>query len=962
MNLRDKVKRLFSADAFSGDIPLSDQASNFFFVCLIGISATGTLISLIIQAPLVSTIGGGVVLLTALITMLVSRHFRAYHPSIIFIFFFLGVVVFPFIFFTGGGPAGGMLSYYLLTILFISFTLNGWDFIILTAVFVISAAACHFIALMRPDWVIPFDSEFIGDLDKIQGFLVCAIGLCFIIKFQLRIYIREWRRAEAASQAKAIFLANMSHEIRTPMNAIIGMAELILRKDLPPDAYEDAQGIKQAGINLLSIINDILDFSKIESGKMEITPVAYRLSSLINDVVNITRMRLLEKSLLFTLFVDSALPNRLEGDEVRIRQVLLNLLGNAVKYTPSGHISLSVRGEPGEDAAGGDTLLIHFEIADTGVGIKEENQPKLFSAFVQFNTHRNQRIEGTGLGLAISQNLCRMMGGDLTFQSVYGKGSVFTATIPQRIRSRQRLASVTDKEKKGVILYEDRPVYASSVMASLENLEVPAVLTDNPEDFIRALKTGGYSYVFTSPNLIFSAQTMTQNNNVQINFVLLAAPGEFPEFVCAILMPAYAVSISNVLNGITDSHLNREKKNLEVRFIAPEARILVVDDITTNLKVVQGLLLPYQIPVDCCSSGAEAIRLVQENRYDLIFMDHMMPEMDGVEAAAAIRAWENKVAAGEHAPPGPPVRVPIIALTANAISGMREMFLENHMNDYLAKPIDVAKLHEVLERWIPREKRWDASRFGETEHTKPNSPPGTGTDKGDIPKVPVSGAKTGSDSGRTLRIIGLNIEAGVAGTGGSEDIYREVLAVYCQDAQERFEFLQTPPEAEQLPLFITHVHALKSASASIGAAELSAEAAGLEAAGKRGDLVFIAEHLDGFYKNLKTLTEQIRSGLAALESNAAPNNPAPEGAPETTLPNEGILLLLKAALATENIRAIDTLLGQLTESSRNTAVGKTAAAISDLVLLSEFRRAADLIDGLLMGPEENTPGRIFSKP
>jgi signal transduction histidine kinase/CheY-like chemotaxis protein/HPt (histidine-containing phosphotransfer) domain-containing protein len=981
MGLKDTMKKFFFTNVLSGEKSLSARTFSFFCFCMVIISATGTIVSFSIQSPLISSVICALVLVLLSITMILSYRFRSYRVGAIVIFLILGLVLFPVIFFTGGGSASGMLSYYLLTILFISFLLNGLDFIILVAIFIASAVACHIIALYRPELVTPFDSELSAELDKIQGFVICAAGLSFMIKFQIRMYIREWNRAEAASEAKAIFLANMSHEIRTPMNAIIGMAELLLRKNLPPDAYEDAQGIKQAGTNLLSVINDILDFSKIESGKMEITPVAYRLSSLINDVVNITRMRLLEKSLLFTLFVDSALPNKLEGDEARIRQVLLNLLGNAVKYTSSGHISLTVRGEIPEDP-GGDTLLMHFEVADTGIGIKEENQAKLFSAFVQFDTHRNQRIEGTGLGLVISRNLCRMMGGDIAFQSVYRKGSVFTASFPQRIRSRQKLASVTDKEKKGVIVYEDRAVYGASVMANLENLGVPAVLTDNQEDFLRFMKTGRYSYAFTSPNLIFSAQTAAQTaaqeNRGAVNFVLLAAPGEFPEFIRTILMPAYVVSISNVLNGISEDNLNRQKKIPGIRFIAPGVRVLVVDDINTNLKVVQGLLLPYQIQVDCCSSGLEALRLVQENRYDLIFMDHMMPDMDGVETTAAIRAWENSSAADNPDSPG---EIPIIALTANAISGMREMFLKNQMNDYLAKPIDISKLYEILERWIPQEKRLDASRSGETEH-RSGAPPGQGAAsvEGEFPgeaspgmKAPGAGspegprpglsAGTGPGSDKGLRIIGLNIEAGIAGTGGSEDVYREVLTVYCQDARERFEFLRNEPAREQLPLFVTHVHALKSASASIGASALSAEAAALEAAGKRGDAAFIREHLGGFFENLKTLTERIQAGLAALEQAPAGKDPARRDEPrdpsretEGGRPDEGVLLLLKSALETENIRAVDTLLERLSASSPDEASAKTLGAISDLVLLSEFHRAADLVTELLHpSPEDHTP-------
>jgi CheY-like chemotaxis protein len=310
-------------------------------------------------------------------------------------------------------------------------------------------------------------------------------------------------------------------------------------------------------------------------------------------------------------------------------------------------------------------------------------------------------------------------------------------------------------------------------------------------------------------------------------------------------------------------------------------------------------------------------------------MDHMMPDMDGVEAAAAIRAWERQNAGD------PPKEIPIIALTANAISGMREMFLENHMNDYLAKPIDVSKLHEILERWIPREKRLDPTLLAETDYG--NGPvviPEKGAEPSAAPPNPPVPAE--------LRIAGLNIEAGIAGTGGTEDIYREVLAVYCRDVRDRFEFLQREPDREGLPLFVTHVHALKGASASIGAGEISAEAAGLEAAGKRGDLAFIREHLDGFYRNLKTLTGHILAGLSGPEQASGKKGPAEGGGPD-----EGVLLLFKGALEADNIRAIDTLLGRLTESSRDEVSGKILAQISNLVLLSEFRQAADLVDELL---------------
>jgi CheY-like chemotaxis protein/nitrogen-specific signal transduction histidine kinase len=382
-----------------------------------------------------------------------------------------------------------------------------------------------------------------------------------------------------ASRAKSAFLARMSHEIRTPMNVVIGLSEVLSQRELPDDALEDALNIKQAGIALLSIINDILDFSKIEAGKMDLTESDYMFRSLIHDVENIIKFRIAEKPVSFVANIDAGLPQKLRGDMVRIRQILLNLLSNAVKYTYEGSVAFNVSGALREDGK----ILLSFEVADTGIGIRQEDIGKLFGSFSQVNPQEIQGIEGTGLGLAISQNLCHMMGGEITVRSVYGKGSVFTAVIPQ-------------------------------------------VVVDEPS---------------------FGERREEKNET---------APS------------------------------GGGKRNIE--FTAPEARILAVDDSKVNLVVLKNLLLPYKMNFEACLSGEASIALVKQNAYDLIFMDHMMPGMDGVAAAAEIRKWENGSA------------VPIVALTANAISGMREMFLENGFNDYLSKPISVEKLDKLVAAWI----------------------------------------------------------------------------------------------------------------------------------------------------------------------------------------------------------------------------------------------------------------------
>jgi signal transduction histidine kinase/ActR/RegA family two-component response regulator len=386
--------------------------------------------------------------------------------------------------------------------------------------------------------------------------------------------------AETANINKTNFLSHMSHEIRTPMNAIIGFSEVLLRRDLPADALEYTKNIKRAGVSLLSIINNILDISKIEAGKMEITEYEYALDSLIQDVENIIKFKISETNLNFSANIDADLPRKLRGDMVRIRQVLLNLLGNAVKYTREGSVTFTVSGTAREDGK----ILLSFEVADTGVGIKPEDAGMLFGSFNRIDSQKNQNVEGTGLGLAISQNLCRLMGGDITVRSVYGEGSVFTALIPQEI-------------------VDSRP---------------------------------------------FKQKTE-------------AAP--------------------------------RDGGVLKVGFTAPWARVLAVDDSRANLTMLGNLLLPYKMRVDVCMSGEEAIALVKQHHYDLVFMDHMMPGMDGIATVKALRKEKNGAA------------VPIVALTANAIAGMREMFLENGFNDYLSKPISMEKLNTLVMTWIKEDEK-----------------------------------------------------------------------------------------------------------------------------------------------------------------------------------------------------------------------------------------------------------------
>ncbi|MCL2210142.1 MAG: ATP-binding protein [Treponema sp.] len=548
------------------------------------------------------------------------------------------------------------------------------------------------------------------------------------IRAQNRRLVELREEAEIANRTKSSFLASMSHEIRTPMNAITGMAELLSRSDLPAEARRYAQDIKHAGNNLISIINDLLDFSKIEAGRMEIIPEKYRLSSLVNDTIKIIHIKLKDKPIRFSTNIDSKIPNNLIGDEARIRQILINLLSNAVKFTEKGFISLSITAEEQKD----NKIYLKLAVADSGKGITEEDQKKLFNEFVQVDLRRNRSVEGTGLGLAITKRLCAIMAGNISLESEYGRGSVFIVTIPQEI--------------------------------------------DTTEPF-----------------------TCADNSNI--------------------------LDDETIIRNFTES---AENVSGVIRYTFPEAQILVVDDILTNIRVAEGLLSPYKVKFHSCLSGVEAIELCNINDYDIVFMDHMMPAMDGIETTAHIREWER-----EHQKTN---RVSIIALTANAVSGMREMFLNKGFDDFLAKPIDVSKLDDVMNRWIPKIKRVQNSGNSETEKNHCRT------------------------AGLTLYDIQeINIQTGIKMTGGTEEGYIKVLCIFQKDAKERLLLLDSELEKGNIQSFATNIHALKSASASIGAEQISAEAAGLEAAGKNGNTDFIRGNFPEFKSRLTGLLDKLKT-------------------------------------------------------------------------------------------------------
>ena len=640
--------------------------------------------------------------------------------------------------------------------------------------------------------------------------------------------------AISSTQAKSNFLANMSHEIRTPMNAIMGMSELILRENPSDVVSEHAATINNACRNLLAIINDILDISKIESGKLDIIPIQYQLSSVLNDVISIAKIRADAKKLPFIVNIDSKLPSELFGDEIRIKQILINLLSNAIKFTDSGSVTLLVEGEKTDD-----TLIFKISVSDTGIGIREDQIDKIFGSFEQVDTKRNRNIEGTGLGLSISKRLLEMMDGGMYIQSEYGVGSCFSAAFPQEIRNHAPIVSLKHTEQKTVIIYENRKLFCDSLVWLFENMGVDFRICANQSELFEALNEFKCDYIFV-PSLHYEKTcALVKKNRAKTHVVTICTEKKFitDKTTIAISTPVQCMQIANILNDEADG-IRYSADYGAVAVVAPDAHVLIVDDNAVNLEVAKGLLSAYQMKIDLALSGPEAIEFVKHTRYDLIFMDHMMPVMDGIDTTIAIRAIEGEYYAN----------VPIIALTANAISGAREMFKAEGLNDFLAKPIEISKLNSIVTNWIPAEKQ-----------------------------LRIQARETAADE-INFEISGVNVSAGVEHAGGSLKAYHEILKTYVTDCERRRRETAESYENEDFKLFTIYVHALKSASANIGAEDFARGAAKLEMAGKNDDIAFIRENYAQFLNNLSEVITSVKIHLERYKcyegEEAAPSNKA----------------------------------------------------------------------------------------
>ena len=558
-----------------------------------------------------------------------------------------------------------------------------------------------------------FDAEL--DLEKDDSEVGSMVASIDFMKNSMAGMIEELKKAADAAiqaeQSKSTFLSNMSHEIRTPINAILGMNEMILRECTDSQLLTYSGNIESSGRTLLTLINDILDLSKIESGKMEIIPAEYKTADLFLNLWNAIYLRAKDKNLEISFTLDETMPNTLYGDDVRVKQIVTNLLTNAVKYTSKGNVKLHAAYEK----QGEDRITLIISVQDTGIGIREEDQGRLFESFQRLDEDKNRNIEGTGLGMSITVMLLKMMDGDIDVKSVYQEGSTFTVRIPQKV-------------------INNEPV------------------------------------------------------------------GDF-ESVCS----SQALVSTKIYGG----------------FEAPEANILVVDDNPLNLTVFTSLLKHTKMNIVTAESGKKCLELVREQPFHIIFMDHLMPEMDGVETLHEIQKLKGS----------PNEKTPVIVLTANAISGAREYYLKEGFTDFFTKPIDGAKLERLTASYLPEHlvhrKEIEAEESSAVEIRKEN------------------GAAEESDAGDYSRYqeYGIYIENGIFNVAGNWKLYMDIVEIFISEKEKKDQLKQFITEQNAQDYGIL-VHALKGDARMLGAESLADVAYEHEKQSKAGNLTYVEEHWD----------------------------------------------------------------------------------------------------------------------
>ena len=689
----------------------------------------------------------------------------------------------------------------------------------------------------------------INSVDDVYDILV-PIGNSYMILLYVRLWdVRKLRgkkelervteELEEAECSKDDFMANVSHEIRTPINSISGMSEIVLRDELLDSTRLNVENIKLSCKRLTTIVDDLIDFSDLRTGKYEINDVKYSIDSTVNDIVNYAYSLKKDKSIEIIVDCSSSIPCELIGDETKIKRVIRNILSNAVKFTSVGCIVIKI-GYRRESYG----INLSFTIRDTGIGIDKHDMEKIFSSFNQVDSKRNRQEGGLGFGLPIARAIVEQMGGVITVTSEPGVGSEFKVVIPQKVENQEPIISEELDIKANILAYLDmeqfhlmqiRDEYKAAIENMSTNINVPVHLCHNLAEFKRRVGLKQYTHYFISlveynEDKSYFNDLAEKNDNVIVVIDRYQEDEIESDKIIKLMKPMYIFPVLMALMGVSNKAGTYIATENFKKFTAPDAHVLVVDDDPVNLKVASGLMKTYEVKTDVAGSGAEALKMIDSELYDIIFLDHMMPDMDGIETFRRLRK-KNGFYFKE---------VPVIALTANTIFGAREMFLEEGFQDFLPKPIEVSALKRVLKTYIPDEKI---------------------IMENDITEASMADTPIVTDDTQQEDVLQaddfIDYKQGMIYCGSQENLM-EVLQLHYEEGNENWHKIKKAYDDEDWKNYVIFVHGLKSSMRSVGINKLSGMAELLEMAGKE-------ENIDYINKNNEALLSEYSRVIDGLE-------------------------------------------------------------------------------------------------
>ena len=761
--------------------------------------------------------------------------------------------------------------------------------------------------------------------EKVMNFLFACLVPVLIVSYQTALFEKIKLKKEQSyisirnsELSKIRFLANMTHEIRNPMNAIVGMNELILKEELTPGAREQAQVIKEASSQLLRIVNNILIYSKLDSNKWEAVPVKYSFKELMREVIDNVSRGMQEEGAEFYVFVDRNIPSYLFGDNQGVKQIFMYLLYNSIQQTVRHSMSLEVKSEKIIDE---HMLRFKCRIAETGSGMPEADVDSLLGAFNKYDSRRNATLKGLGLEISICNALLSMMDGFLKIESVVDVGTAIVFEFSNYIIDDTPMLAVDESMERHVLVYlhdKDEDVVWKRLM---EDIKISPVYAAGPVAFRNEIADHRYTHIFIwqkdyEPLKNILRETMCE----EITYIITDFSHVYRDFGdCRIIRkPLSCLNIIDVLNGRWSADDYMRTRTAE-RYIFPDARILVVDDSLVNLKVIGSVLENFEIEAKTASSGKECLEILKNEEFDIILLDHIMPEMDGIETLHRIKQI-----------PGRNAKIPVLCVTAELGRDVGERLMEFGFDDYIAKPVKDYHLARLLKKYLPD----DLAIIIENSNTEKDD-----RDK----KAQKRDESTGQEDPLTI-----DVAKGIENVGGDEDVYNIVLSTYYHEGLDKWKAVPEEFLAGDIPLFTTNVHALKSSSASIGAYVISEKFKKLEFAGKENDRIYIEANLDECLENFRVLLERVKGMLIERGIYEEPGQDMSEvESLEKTSLDRDLIYDLQQSLNSVNLRKCEEIIDSLNGQNFGSEINIMVKKIKDAYEMFDYHTVKDLITELL---------------